>query len=124
MLLAPMFEGIFKMEFNLSNPEPSNRPRVITQNESSKAHAYWTIQDLRDLYATAPDDVVMGFVSPNLTMLQGKPGSGKSIVALEMVTAYTTGTPFLGVPRDDCGHSCSKSKLLLKITITFKDSII
>jgi hypothetical protein len=97
MLIDPKFEGISTMENIAPNPQPNNRPKVITQNELSKAKSFWTIQDLKNIYATAPDDVVMGFASPNLTMLQGKAGSGKSIVALEMVAAYTTGTPFLGV---------------------------
>jgi hypothetical protein len=73
------------------------RPKVVEyKSDNNDVLAYWTLESLADMYAKAPEEVVPGFVSTNLTMFQGTGGSGKSLIAADLTTAYTTGTKFLG----------------------------
>lgn len=81
---------------SVDHPVVTYRPRVNTENPQSDVPAFWTIAELKKKFEHAPSELVPGFFSKNLTMIQGKAGSGKTIIALELVAAYTTSTPFLG----------------------------
>jgi hypothetical protein len=73
------------------------RPKVVEDMpDNVDVLAYWTLESLSEMYANTPEEVVPGFVSNNLTMFQGTGGSGKSLIAADLTTAYTTGTKFLG----------------------------
>jgi RecA-family ATPase len=47
--------------------------------------------------ANVPDHLVPGYFSWNVTCIQGVSGAGKSLIAQELVAAYTTGSKFLGI---------------------------
>jgi len=66
---------------------PDNDPNLIE---------FWTLETLSEAYNDAPDEVVPGLVSKNLTMFQGDAGSGKSLIAADLTTAYSNGSKFLG----------------------------
>ena len=77
-------------------PVITHRPKLKADNTQSETPAFWTISELKDKFENTTPELVPGFFSKNLTMIQGKAGSGKTIIALELVAAYTTSTPFLG----------------------------
>ena len=83
------------MDMNLS---PDNEPKLVISQSINRptikrlatddlAQAFWTVPDLVKKYAEAPADLVPGMFSRNVSMIQGKPGSGKSIIAMELVAA-------------------------------------
>ena len=80
----------------VSSSTSSSRPKIMRAASSEDSALFWTVADLKKKYADAPPQLVPGFFSRSLSMIQGKAGSGKSVLALELVAAYTTGTPFLG----------------------------
>lgn len=81
---------------SVDNPVVTIRPQVKADVPDTEMPAFWTIAELKKKFEHAPSELVPGFFSKNLTMIQGKAGSGKTIIALELVAAYTTSTPFLG----------------------------
>jgi hypothetical protein len=75
----------------------NTRPTVVDVNDDGDDFSeFWTLADLVNEEFTLPDDIVPGFVSRNLNMIQGASGAGKSIIATELATAYATNTKFLG----------------------------
>ena len=75
----------------------SVRPVVVDNNcEDVKVIESWTLKSLQVELSESPDEIVPNIISKNLTMLQGDAGSGKSIIASDLATAYSTGTKFLG----------------------------
>jgi RecA-family ATPase len=76
---------------------PSNRPTVTTRSEDSDDAGYWTLATLGKHLANVPDHLVPGYFSWNVNLIQGVSGAGKSLIAQELVAAYTTGTEFLGI---------------------------
>lgn len=66
---------------------PDNDPDLIE---------FWTLETLSEAFNDAPEEVVPGLVSKNLTMFQGDAGSGKSLIAADLTTAYSNGSKFLG----------------------------
>ena len=93
------------------NDAPNNEPKlVISQsnlrpigvsgNAVSNEVNFWTMDSLGTHLAEAPDHLVPGYFSWNVSLIQGTSGAGKSLIAQELVTAYTTGTKFLGIA--DC----------------------
>jgi hypothetical protein len=84
-------------QFAVSNHSASNmRPKIIRDGEGNNEPLFYTVADLVKKYADAPKDLVPGYFSRALSMIQGKAGSGKSIIALELAAAYSTGSKFLG----------------------------
>jgi RecA-family ATPase len=75
----------------------STRPIAITTSEESDTVNYWTMASLEKHLANVPDHLVPGYFSWNVTCIQGVSGAGKSLVAQELVVAYTTGSKFLGI---------------------------
>ena len=75
----------------------SNRPTVTTSSEDSDEVGFWTLATLDKHLANVPDHLVPGYFSWNVNLIQGVSGAGKSLIAQELVTAYTTGTEFLGI---------------------------
>ena len=76
---------------------PSNlRPKIKRVTSEDVAEAFWTVGDLEKKYADAPVDMVGSMFTNNVCMVQGKPGSGKSIIAMELAAAYTNESLFLG----------------------------
>lgn len=75
----------------------SNHSTVMTKSEESDEVGFWTLATLGNRLANVPADLVPGYFSWNVTCIQGVSGSGKSLIAQELVTAYTTGTDFLGI---------------------------
>ena len=75
----------------------SSRPTVMTTSEVSDEVGYWTLSTLGKHLANVPDHLVPGYFSWNVTCIQGVSGAGKSLIAQELVAAYTTGTKFLGI---------------------------
>ncbi len=99
-----LLTGKNNMDMNLS---PNNEPKLVISQSNLRptikrlaphdvAQAFWTVPDLVKKYAESPDDLVPGMFSRNVSMVQGKPGSGKSIIAMELVAAYTNDSLFLG----------------------------
>lgn len=80
----------------VEEPVITHRPKLKADNTQSEVPSFWTIAELKKKFEHAPSELVPGFFSKNLTMIQGKAGSGKTIIALELVAAYTTSTSFLG----------------------------
>ena len=77
---------------------PSNlRPIGVPGNELFDSVNFWTMDTLGEHLAEVPDHLVPGYFSWNVSLIQGAAGAGKSLVAQELVTAYTTGTKFLGI---------------------------
>jgi hypothetical protein len=75
----------------------NSRPNVVENNPDDLDFLdYWTLESLSDEFADCPEELVPGLISKDLTMFQGTAGSGKSLVAADLATAYTTGTKFLG----------------------------
>jgi hypothetical protein len=75
----------------------SVRPVVVDNNcEDAKVIESWTLKSLQVELSESPDEIVPNLISKNLTMFQGDAGSGKSIIASDLATAYSTGTKFLG----------------------------
>ena len=72
------------------------RPTIKRVTHDDVAQAFWTVSELEKKYAEAPADLVDGMFSRTVSMIQGKPGSGKSIIAMELVAAYTNDSLFLG----------------------------
>lgn len=90
------------------NEAPNNEPKlvdshsdvwpdVMTDIEQFDSINYWTMDTLRTHLAEVPDHLVPGYFSWNVSLIQGAAGAGKSLIAQELVTAYTTGTKFLGI---------------------------
>ena len=75
----------------------SSRPTVMTTSEVSDEVNYWTLATLGKHLANVPEHLVPGYFSWNVNLIQGASGAGKSLIAQELVTAYTTGTKFLGI---------------------------
>lgn len=75
----------------------SNDPRVMTTSEESDEIRFWTLATLGKHLANAPDHLVPGYFTWNVTCIQGLSDAGKSLIAQELVAAYTTGTKFLGI---------------------------
>jgi hypothetical protein len=76
----------------------SNIRPVVTDNndEDRKKIESWTLKSLQLELSAAPHELVPGLISKNLTMFQGDAGCGKSLIASDLATAYSTGTNFLG----------------------------
>ena len=75
----------------------STRPQVVENaNDDPALVEFWTLDSLAEAYEDAQEEVVPGLVSKNLTMFQGDAGSGKSLIAADLTTAYSNGTKFLG----------------------------
>jgi len=81
---------------SVDNPVVTYRPQVKADAPDTEMPTFWTVAELKQKYQDAPPELVPGFFTRNLSMIQGKAGSGKTIIALELVAAYTTSTPFLG----------------------------
>ena len=86
---------------------PDNEPKLVIAQSNLRpvikrvtaedvAEAFWTVGDLEKKYADAPVDMVGSMFTNNVCMVQGKPGSGKSIIAMELAAAYTNESLFLG----------------------------
>lgn len=73
------------------------RPIGLTDSEELDSINYWTMDTLGEHLAEVPDHLVPGYFSWNVSLIQGAAGAGKSLIAQELVTAYTTGTKFLGI---------------------------
>ena len=58
---------------------------------------FWTLATLGKPLANVPAHLVPGYFSWNVNLIQGTSGAGKSLIAQELVAAYTTGTKFLGI---------------------------
>jgi archaellum biogenesis ATPase FlaH len=75
----------------------NTRPQFVDSAENDPALIeFWTLETLAEVYEDAPEELVPGLVSKNLTMFQGDAGSGKSLIAADLTTAYSTGSKFLG----------------------------
>lgn len=75
----------------------NTRPQFVDSAENDPALIeFWTLETLTEVYEDAPEELVPGLVSKNLTMFQGDAGSGKSLIAADLTTAYSTGSKFLG----------------------------
>jgi hypothetical protein len=72
------------------------RPVIKRVTPDDVAQAFWTPGDLEKKYADAPADMIASMFTNNVCMVQGKPGSGKSIIAMELAAAYTNESLFLG----------------------------
>ncbi len=73
------------------------RPVVTDNNdEDRKKIESWTLKSLCEELSDTPREVVPGLISKNLTMFQGDAGCGKSLIASDLATAYSTNTHFLG----------------------------
>ena len=73
------------------------RPQVVENvNDDPALVEFWTLDTLAEVYENAPEELVPGLVSKNLTMFQGDAGSGKSLIAADLTTAYSNGSKFLG----------------------------
>jgi RecA-family ATPase len=81
---------------SIDNPVVTYRPQVKADVPDVEKPTFWTVAELKQKYQDAPPELVPGFFTRILSMIQGKAGSGKTIIALELVAAYTTSTPFLG----------------------------
>lgn len=86
---------------------PNNEPKLVISQSNLRptikhvtpdnvAQVFWTVSELEKKYAEAPADLVPGMFSRTVSMIQGKPGSGKSIIAMELAAAYTNDSLFLG----------------------------
>jgi hypothetical protein len=86
---------------------PNNEPKLVISSSNLRptikhvtpddvAQVFWTVSELEKKYAEAPADLVPGMFSRTVSMVQGKPGSGKSIIAMELAAAYTNDSLFLG----------------------------
>ena len=73
------------------------RPVGVPRNEEFDAVNFWTMDTLGEHLAVVPDHLLPGYFSWNVSLIQGAAGAGKSLIAQELVTAYTTGTKFLGI---------------------------
>ena len=66
----------------------NTRPQFVDSAENDPALIeFWTLETLAEVYEDAPEELVPGLVSKNLTMFQGDAGSGKSLIAAGSVFA-------------------------------------
>jgi hypothetical protein len=72
------------------------RPQFVESNGEDPKNEFWTLEDMVEELVERPLEIVPGFVSRNLTLIQGESAAGKSILASELATAYSNETPFLG----------------------------
>jgi archaellum biogenesis ATPase FlaH len=74
-----------------------HRPTAKVEPAEVDTVNYWTMASLEKHLANVPDHLVPGYFSWNVTCIQGVSGAGKSLIAQELVAAYTTGSKFLGI---------------------------
>lgn len=74
-----------------------HRPTAKVEPAEFETVNFWTLATLGKHLANVPAHLVPGYFSWNVNLIQGASGAGKSLIAQELVAAYTTGTKFLGI---------------------------
>ena len=88
------------ISYNQQGDESSfipHRPTAKVEPAEFEPVNFWTLATLGKHLANVPSHLVPGYFSWNVNLIQGTSGAGKSLIAQELVAAYTTGTKFLGI---------------------------